>query len=163
MKWYISKIVFQIICGNGQHTAQFDEQLRLIQAADAEAAFHKATALGRSESETFYNQKEQLVQWKFIDVSDLYPLSLIDSGELVSKIEEVTDAEIISVWFIQNQNRYSKSIVRNLCNSYNQPLATSPFKVSRFRLVFTACWVLWAALQAIVLNCTVYYTNCNKR
>ena len=93
MKWYISKIVFQIICGDGQHTAQFDEQLRLIEAADAEAAFHKATALGLSEAETFYNQKEQLVQWKFIDVSDLYHLSLIDSGELVSKIEEVTDAE----------------------------------------------------------------------
>lgn len=93
MKWYISRIVFQIICGDGNHTAQFDEQLRLIHADSLDAAFDKATALGNSEAETFYNQKDQLVQWKFIDVSDLYLLSLIDSVELCSKIEEVAEAE----------------------------------------------------------------------
>ena len=32
MNWYLAKIVYRIICGQGNHTAQFDEQLRLIQA-----------------------------------------------------------------------------------------------------------------------------------
>ena len=41
MKWYLAKIVFQIICGDGKHTAQFDEQLRLIAAADEDEAFGK--------------------------------------------------------------------------------------------------------------------------
>jgi len=30
MNWYLAKMVFRIICGEGNHTAQFDEQLRLI-------------------------------------------------------------------------------------------------------------------------------------
>ena len=36
MNWYLSKLVFRIVCGDGQHRAQFDEQLRLIAAADKE-------------------------------------------------------------------------------------------------------------------------------
>ncbi|MEP7129294.1 MAG: DUF4288 domain-containing protein, partial [Chitinophagales bacterium] len=29
MNWYLAKIVFRIICGDGLHQPQFDEQLRL--------------------------------------------------------------------------------------------------------------------------------------
>jgi hypothetical protein len=28
MRWFVAKIVYQIICGNGNHMPQFDEQLR---------------------------------------------------------------------------------------------------------------------------------------
>lgn len=91
MKWYITKLVFQIICGEGDHITQFDEQLRLIQANDEDEAFEKARSLGMSETEAFYNQQAQLVQWKFINVSELSPLSLIDGAELHSKISEVDD------------------------------------------------------------------------
>ena len=91
MKWYISKLIFQIICGDGNHTAQFDEQLRLIEAEDEDKAFEKATSLGIEETDNFYNQKNQLVQWKFINISELYQLSLIDGAELHSKITEVDD------------------------------------------------------------------------
>ena len=34
MKWYLAKIIYRIICGEGIHTPQFDEQLRLIHAED---------------------------------------------------------------------------------------------------------------------------------
>ena len=47
MKWYLAKIVFQIICGEGMHTPQFDEQLRLIEAANEDLAFEKASTLGQ--------------------------------------------------------------------------------------------------------------------
>jgi hypothetical protein len=94
MKWYLAKIVFRIICGEGNHTPQFDEQLRLIIAPTKEDAFTKAQALGKKEEETFYNRKEQLVKWEFINVSELYKLSeLIDGAELYSRIEEKDDAE----------------------------------------------------------------------
>jgi hypothetical protein len=92
MKWYMMKLVFQIICGDGNHTPQFDEQLRLVHAADEDTAFAKAKELGESEAETFYNQKEQLVQWRFINVSELYCLSLVDGAELFSHINEVEHA-----------------------------------------------------------------------
>jgi hypothetical protein len=45
MNWYLTKIVYRIICGQGNHTAQFDEQLRLIQASSAQEAFEKSAAV----------------------------------------------------------------------------------------------------------------------
>ncbi|MEO5947445.1 MAG: DUF4288 domain-containing protein [Chitinophagaceae bacterium] len=94
MNWYLSKMVFQIICGDGNHSAQFDEQLRLIAAASKEEAFHKAQTFGAREEEIFFNQEQQLVQWKFISISELYQLNeLIDGAELYSKIDEKENAE----------------------------------------------------------------------
>ena len=94
MKWYLAKIVYRIICGEGDHAPQFDEQLRLIYASDESGAFEKAASIGRTEEETFYNQKRQLVKWQFVNVSELYHMSeLIDGAELYSTINEVGDAE----------------------------------------------------------------------
>ncbi len=94
MKWYLAKIVFQIICGDGDHTAQFDEQLRLIAAPHEDEAFEKAIQIGRNEEDSFYNLKQQLVRWQFVNVSELYCLSeLIDGAEMYSRINEVDDAE----------------------------------------------------------------------
>jgi hypothetical protein len=94
MHWYLSKIIFRIICGEGNHTPQFDEQLRLIAAQDEEEAFRKACELGEKEQDGFYNQDQQLVQWKFINVAELYLLSgLLDGAEMYSRIQETDDPE----------------------------------------------------------------------
>ena len=95
MNWYLAKIVYQITCGEGSHTPQFDEQLRLIKAGTKEEAFLKARQTGQAEEETFVNQKQQLVQWQFINVCELYRLSsLIDGAELYSRIEEKDNAAV---------------------------------------------------------------------
>ena len=94
MKWYLAKIVYRILCGDGNHAAQFDEQLRLIAAAEEAEAFEKAAGIGRSEAETFYNNKQELVQWQFVNVSELYRLQhLIDGAEVYSRISEVDNAQ----------------------------------------------------------------------
>ncbi len=94
MNWYLSKIVFRIICGDGHHQAQFDEQLRLIRAENEKIAFEKASRIGLREEDSFFNQQEKLVQWKFINVAELYKISdLLDGAELYSKIEETSCAE----------------------------------------------------------------------
>jgi hypothetical protein len=93
MNWYLAKFVYRIICGNGNHLPQFDEQLRLITARNKEEALNKAQQTGEREQESFYNQKQQLVQWQFIDISELYLLDeLIDGAEIYSRIEEKEDA-----------------------------------------------------------------------
>lgn len=108
MNWYLTKIVFQIICGDGNHTPQFDEQLRLIAAADKDEAFYKSQNLGIQEEDSFYNQKEQMVSWKFINVSNVYLLSeLIDGAELYSRIEERDNAEA----YITTVNRKADNII----------------------------------------------------
>jgi hypothetical protein len=94
MKWFIAKMVYQIICGAGKHAPQFDEQLRLIVAENVEEALRKALAMGTEEQDSFLNQKNDWVRWKFINVSDLYPMSqLIDGAEIYSRIEEVDNAD----------------------------------------------------------------------
>ena len=107
MNWYLSKIVFQIICGDGGHTPQFDEQLRLVSASSKEEAFIKAQELGKREEDTFFNVKEQLVRWQFINVCELYLLSeLIDGAEVYSRIEERDSAEA----YIQTINQKAENI-----------------------------------------------------
>jgi hypothetical protein len=110
MNWYLSKIIFRIICGEGQHTPQFDEQLRLIAAADEKEAFDKAMAIGEKEQDGFYNHEQQLVQWKFINVAELYKLSgLLDGAEMYSRIQETDDAET----YIELTNRRAAHIQGN--------------------------------------------------
>ena len=94
MNWYLVKLVYQIICGDGMHTAQFDEQLRIIEATDDMHALTKAQLLGHHEQETFYNNKDKLVQWKFIDVSEMNKIdSFFDGAELYSRINEQDNAD----------------------------------------------------------------------
>lgn len=94
MNWYLAKIVFRIVCGAGDHTPQFDEQLRLIEAADEAAALSKASQMGRDGQDCFVNNKEQMVHWKFVNVPELYRMSaLIDGAEVYSTITESDDAD----------------------------------------------------------------------
>ena len=89
MNWYLTKIVFRIICGDGDHTPQFEEQLRLISASSKEEAYFKAREVGQKEQDSFLNHQKQLVQWLFINVPEVYRIStIIDGAELYSKIEE---------------------------------------------------------------------------
>ena len=94
MNWYLSKIIFQIVCGEGHHTPQFDEQLRLIAAANEQQAFEKAVAIGQQEQDAFLNYENKPVQWKFINVAELYKFSgLLDGAEMYSRIQETDDPE----------------------------------------------------------------------
>ena len=94
MNWYLAKMVYRIICGDGDHVAQFDEQLRLIHAQDELHAFQKAQLLGEREQDNFLNAAQKPVHWKFIDVSEVNKLdNFLDGAELYSKICEEEDAE----------------------------------------------------------------------
>ena len=94
MYWYITKIVYRIICGEGNHTPQFDEQLRIIEAEDDFHAFIKARQLGHREEDTFLNKKNKPVQWKFIDVKEVQFFGAMEDGlALNSCISEKEDAD----------------------------------------------------------------------
>ena len=94
MNWYIAKLVFRIITGDGNHMPQFDEQLRLINANNEEEAFEKAHQLGREEEDSFMNQKNQVVKWAFINIPELNKLpSLSDGMEIYSKVNEYENAK----------------------------------------------------------------------
>jgi Domain of unknown function (DUF4288) len=93
MNWYLTKMVFQIICGDGKHVAQFEEQLRLIYAEDAYDAMQKAKTIGLQEEQSFSNHRQQPVKWKLIAVTDVYPFTTgLDGAEIFSRISEEEQA-----------------------------------------------------------------------
>jgi hypothetical protein len=95
MNWFLAKMVYRIICGDGDHKPQFDEQLRLIKAQDEFHAFQKAQLIGEREQDNFLNAAQKPVHWKFVDVSELHKLEeLMDGAEMYSRICEEEDADI---------------------------------------------------------------------
>ena len=89
MKWYIAKIIFQIRINQGEHHSQFDESVRLIEAASLPDAFNKARDIGRMEETSFLNQDAQDVHWKFIDVYDVHPIGDLRHGSEIYSTTEV--------------------------------------------------------------------------
>lgn len=115
MNWYLTKIVFQIICGDGQHTAQFEEQLRVIQATDPTTAVKKTEHIGKQETQSFLNHLQQPVCWKFIAVTDIYPFSAeIDGAEIFSRISEQEQAAS----FIHSMQLRSADAAKRIAANY---------------------------------------------
>lgn len=89
MNWYIAKLVYQVIYGDGFYKAQFSEQLRLIEATDEVHAFTKAQLMGHKKENILYKETEALIQWKFIDVCELILINeMADGAEILSQINE---------------------------------------------------------------------------
>ena len=119
MSWFVAKVVYRIVCGNGEHTPQYEEQLRLIDASSKSEAFKKALKMGIKEEVQFLNQQQKLVHWKFIDVSELYQLhEVADGTEIYSRIEEKDDADIFEV-FVHAKASF---ILEEANQTYLQPI-----------------------------------------
>ncbi|TXI68025.1 MAG: DUF4288 domain-containing protein [Cyclobacteriaceae bacterium] len=87
MNWYLVKLVFQIV--NGTTVAQFDEQMRLIQADELDWAIEKARVLGWLEQ----SGNADSLSWHFIDVADIRRVEALEDGiQLCSHTVEVEDA-----------------------------------------------------------------------
>jgi hypothetical protein len=83
MKTYLAKLVFNVSVDNLPNASEFDEQIRIVEAATLESAFHKARSIGRQEEETFVNLSNRLISWQFIDVAEVYSLESVKDGEQV--------------------------------------------------------------------------------
>jgi hypothetical protein len=111
MNWYLAKLVFRIISGEGNHQPQFDEQLRLISADSWQQAIEKAEVLGEQGQESFLNQQRQPVRWKFINIAELSALGKITDGlELHYRIAEPGDAE----QYIESVNRKASQLTNKM-------------------------------------------------
>lgn len=113
MHWYIAKVVFNIVTGDGNHTPQFDEQYRLIYAASREEAFYKATSIGQNEEELMLNLNNEIVRWDFVNVSELYPIHELQDGmELFSSIQEAENCkayiETVHMKSVYVQSKFDK-------------------------------------------------------
>ena len=116
MNWFLAKLVFRIFCGNGNHTPQFDQQLRLIYADDELHAFHKARLLGEGDCATNVAEAKVDVKWRFIDVTELHPLTgFTDGTEIYSIIKEEADAEL----YIRTVKKTATQLLQQSLHQFN--------------------------------------------
>ena len=93
MKWYLARFVYQIVCGEGNHTPQFDEQWRLILADEIGWAREKAEILGHLNVFEGLSAQPENVCWKFIGVTDICEMPRLEDGaEVICQTTEPEDA-----------------------------------------------------------------------
>ncbi|MBC7886330.1 MAG: DUF4288 domain-containing protein [Ferruginibacter sp.] len=115
MNWFLAKLVFRIVCGQGNHTPQFDEQLRLIYADDELHAFHKARLLGEGDCIKDQGEMAVHIKWKFIDVTELHPLAQVaDGAEITSLIKEEANADL----YIRSIQRAATQLLQQGLNQF---------------------------------------------
>lgn len=103
MKWFVVRYIYQIITGEGDHSPQFDEQLRLTIAANCDEALTKAERQADDFHRPFRNCNGDMVSWKFICVADLYEIqSPADGAEVASVLHEPEDVNA----FLDNINQH---------------------------------------------------------
>ena len=74
-QWYSAVLVLRSHVGAGSDAeAVLDHQVRLIAAADPEAAYASAIQLGKREEHSYRNAEGQEVRWEFVGLHDLVEL-----------------------------------------------------------------------------------------
>lgn len=116
MNWYVAKLVFNILNGNDQQSHQFDEQLRMIEAENLQAAFVKASKIGRLEESEMASDGYEQVKWKFIDVVELNEIQQLKDGvEIYSRVHEAEQsAEYIKFAHFKSRSIQNTTLVDSI-------------------------------------------------
>ena len=119
MKWYLVKLVFQVLSGEGAHTPQFDEQVRLIKADEVNWAYEKATVIGWLEQRSFLNHRDENVTWKFIEIAEIHEVENPEDGVLLCSytIEPDNAQEYIESTRIKAEKSLAISLSKEQTNS----------------------------------------------
>ena len=97
--WYAAKLIIKCTVGNQISDFVFDEQIKLIDAVNAEEAYTKALKLGQEEECEYQNSEQQEVKWIFKGLLDLHCINRLDDGaQITSKrfIAQSSDNLIVS-------------------------------------------------------------------
>ncbi|WP_336516262.1 DUF4288 domain-containing protein [Pollutibacter soli] len=118
MNWYLAKMVYRIHCGNYNNNSQFEEQLRLISSDSAAEAFSKAQEMGRSES-TADGLMSSVVQWKFINVSEIYQINqFIDGAEIFSSLKAEENGTLYELMTNKRAELLRQNIEQHILDIY---------------------------------------------
>ena len=93
-QFFVAHIIFSISCQD-VFTDQYEEQLRLIEAADEGSAIEAAKILAAKEEGNFIDRHGRIMSWKFIAVKDIMEVSLSHGVMLHSCIKEIQPATLL--------------------------------------------------------------------
>jgi hypothetical protein len=120
MNWYLATIVYRFISGNGLHTPQFNEQLRIIEADDRLHAFYKARQIGEQETIKI-TSNGLLIEWQFVDVTALQSLGkCTDGAEVWSSIFE----DVNAAQYIHQTHQKANALLQEGIHEFNTLIQT---------------------------------------
>ncbi|HEY8399107.1 MAG TPA: DUF4288 domain-containing protein [Flavihumibacter sp.] len=94
MSYYLAKLCYEIICGDGAHTPQFEEQIRLLESENCRQAIEAAYEIGQNEAHVLQQDGCLRVEWKFLGVTELLTLHPMAHGaELYQAHREIAYPE----------------------------------------------------------------------
>ena len=113
MNWYLVKLIYSIDGYSNQTNAQFDEQLRLVNAPNQEGAYFKAKQLGKQLQANFKSDNGATLTWTFIDVNEVLKVEQLSDGvEIYSNTIETYDKKSFIDTVLQKaMSIQSKSLV----------------------------------------------------
>jgi len=95
VKWFAVNCTYQVICGEGKHSPQINEQTRLIQAKDIAHALKKARTQAEAYNAPFENCEGDRVIWKFVGIGGINEIeAIVDGVEVWSKILEPKSVDV---------------------------------------------------------------------
>ncbi len=111
MNWFVAKLIFKVETPDSRY-AQFDEQLRLIEAINEDLALEMAHQIGLMQQEEIVHSNNHSVHWKFVAVTEIQNIGEIAHGtEIHYKITEPEQAEqylaLVQAKAMQLKNRKS--------------------------------------------------------
>jgi hypothetical protein len=94
MSYYLAKLCYEIICGDGSHTPQFEEQIRLLESVSRQEALVAAKEIGYQELLVWQYGNNTRVEWKFLGITELIRLPALAHGaELYQSHREIEYAD----------------------------------------------------------------------
>ncbi len=88
MKTFCAHLIYRIQCENVA-SEQYEEQWRIVMAADEEEALKAAKEIAAEEEETFLNRKGKFVKWQLAAVKEVRPFEIKNGALLCSTIKEI--------------------------------------------------------------------------
>ena len=94
MSYYLATLCYEIICGEGRHTPQFEEQVRLLETGSRSEALKAAHEIGQQELLSYQFNNSAKVEWKFLGIKELISLpGFFHGAELYQQHREIEYAE----------------------------------------------------------------------
>lgn len=115
--FYVVKIVFRV-CRKGESLAEFDEQLRLIEAADEIEAYQKAILFGKTEEGDVESSGGEKVFWKMIDVKEMQALHTLNNGSFLWSSGKTTSSAEEYVTFVKARAARYRAALQTATSSY---------------------------------------------
>lgn len=84
----MAHIIYRIVCEKVS-TEQYEEQWRILYAADERTALEESRRLGAAEETSFIDRHGRVVKWELIAVKSLQEVSLGHGALLFSEVKEI--------------------------------------------------------------------------